>query len=62
MKIKEMKVGTMIAVIVLAGIILMSVFAPLIAPYDPWKSISKIPFSSPLPSIGSARMQLAVTS
>ncbi|MFR2466460.1 ABC transporter permease [Bianquea renquensis] len=35
MKIKEMKVGTMIAVIVLAGIILMSVFAPLIAPYDP---------------------------
>lgn len=35
MKIKEMKVGTMIAVVVLAGIILMSVFAPLIAPYDP---------------------------
>lgn len=30
-----MKVGTMIAVVVLAGIILMSVFAPLIAPYDP---------------------------
>ena len=35
MKIKEMKVGPMIAVVVLAGIILMSVFAPLIAPYDP---------------------------